>query len=86
MAALEAGSIKPEQVITEEKVKLSFEEKSFNFCPPGFPHGLSSPRLPVRLPPASRSGGQSAALHRQPQLLARPDPPGVDKQTIAAEI
>ena len=80
VASLEAGSIKPEQVIKEALSSLDFQEKtnfsSFNFSLPGFPHSLSCPGLPVRLPPASRSGGKSAALHRQPQLLAWPDPPG----------
>ena len=82
VASLEAGSIKPEQVIKELPASLSldFQEKtnfsSFDFSLPGLPHSLSCPGLPVRLPPASRSGGKSAALHRQPQLLAWPDPPG----------
>ena len=79
VASLEAGSIKPEQVI-KELPALDFQDKtnfsSFNFSLLGFPHSLSCPGLPVRLPPASRSGGKSAALHRQPQLLAWPDPPG----------
>ena len=80
VASLEAGSIKPEQVIKEALSSLDFQEKtnfsSFNFSLLGLPHSLSCPGLPVRLPPASRSGRKSAALHRQPQLLAWPDPPG----------